>query len=140
MIKIADKQGFQNCLNSEKAVLFLNFKWSGYTKMVISFIYTWFEKSMILDPNEIDVFELYPEEELETVYMQWLKQYENSGNKIGLQQLRFHGYGDILWLRSGIVKGALSLYTELAFRKDKSMDTNDYSKLLLDQKTKEFLS
>lgn len=140
MLEITNKSVFQDCMKAEKAVLFLDFQWSGYTKVVTPHIHDWFKSSALLKQNDIYGFQLYPEGELDAMFAQWLKDCEASGKKEGLRPLRYHGYGDVVWLEFGSVKGAVSVFRELDIRKDKTQNALDFTRCLLDEQTRQFFN
>ena len=112
---IRTPEDFYELINSTKAVLFLNFAWSGYTKITVPYIRNWMQNSTVLNRYNIDTFEFFPEDEMNTLYMDWLNKQEQGGRKI-LPQLKNYGYGDVVWFQNGEAVKGLSLVNEIKKR------------------------
>jgi hypothetical protein len=139
MREVKSKEDFEYVFKASKVILFLDFKWSGYTSAVRPFIYEWIKKTEIIKAQNIEVFEFFPDGELDNIYSDWLEGYVKIGNKNGLRQLRYHGYGDIIWIESGEIRGGESLFELIDRRVDKTMAPYLFSQSILDEKTKEYL-
>ena len=92
MTSVSTRSEFERILEADRAIIFIEFDWSGQSRLSAAVVAEWERTANVWDLNEL-VFKIRPDELL--VAADWMKEQGKISGE--------GGHGSLVWLRSGVV-------------------------------------